>query len=337
LARIRLKYVNSYFDRFGVERHYFRKRGMKKGIALKGIPGSEEFMAAYAQALAGLPDAEKIEIGAKRTLPGTIDALCVSYYRSEAWLALAEGTRRDRRPIIERWRERYGSYRVALLRREHIVKMLAEIDKASAKRSWLRSIRHLLEHAVPVMVKENPAACVAMPKIKIKGHHSWDDAEIAQFRAYWPYGTQQRLVFEFALETVSRRGEVVRLGPQHVYIDEEDGKPWIRITRTHGSDDVDVPVTPELMAAIDAMPKKHLTFIVTATGKPRSKAALGVDFRKWARAAGLPDHCRMHGLKKAGMTRRANAGDSTRKLMARSGHKSSAMVDLYTKAFDKKK
>jgi hypothetical protein len=46
-------------------RHYFRKRGMKKGIALHGLPGSEQFMSEYAQALAGLPDAEKTEIGAK--------------------------------------------------------------------------------------------------------------------------------------------------------------------------------------------------------------------------------------------------------------------------------
>jgi hypothetical protein len=198
LARIRLKYVNSYFDRHGVERHYFRKRGMKEGIRLNGIPGSEEFMAVYAQALAGLPDAEKTEIGAKRTLPGSVDALAISYYRSENWLNLAEGTRRYRRPIIERWRNRHGAKRVALLRREHIMKMLAEIDKILAKRRWLAAILPLLRHATPVMVKEDLTVGIAMPKIKIKGHHSWTDAEIAQYRAYWPCGTQQRLALEFA-------------------------------------------------------------------------------------------------------------------------------------------
>ena len=103
---------------------------MKKGVALPGLPGSEEFMAAYAQALAGLPDAEKPEIGAKRTLPGTIDALIVSYYRSDAWRhGLEEETRKTRRRIIEKFRDRHGSKRVALLRPDHFVKMLAEIDK----------------------------------------------------------------------------------------------------------------------------------------------------------------------------------------------------------------
>jgi hypothetical protein len=56
-------------------------------------------------------------------------------------------------------------------------------------------------------------------------------------------------------------------------------------------------MTPELRAAIDAMPRAHLTFIVTAYGRPRSKFGLGNDFAKWATEAGLPDHCRLHGLK----------------------------------------
>ena len=113
--------------------------------------------------------------------------------------------------------------------------------------------------------------------------------------AYWPLGTQQRLVMEFALETASRKGEVVRLGPQHI----RNGR--IRIERTHGSEDVDIPISPELQAACDAMVKSHLTYIVTVYGKPRSKYGLGNDFAKWATAAGLPARCRLHGLKKSAM------------------------------------
>src|SRR5499427_58469 len=109
---------------------------------------------------------------------------------------------------------------------------------------------------------------------------------------------------EFALETVSRRGEVVRLGPQHVYIGSE-GEPWIHIERTHGSKDVNIPISPELQAACDAMPKQHLTYIVTAAGKPRSKSGLGTNFAKWVTEAGLPARCRLHGLKKGGMRRLA--------------------------------
>ena len=274
MARIRLKYVNGFANRDrkgGRVRYYFRRRG-EKAIPLPGQPGSEEFMAAYAMALAAVPD--QPEIGASRTLPGTINALVVDYYRSAEWQhALAEDTRKTRRRIIERFRAKHGDKRVALLRREHIEKMLAEIAKPSAKRHWLKAIRGLLRFAVPTMLKVDPTEGIAAIKLpKSKGHHTWTDEEIAQYRAYWPLGTQQRLVMEFALETASRRGEVVRLGPQHV----RNGR--IRIERTHGSEDVDIPISPELQAACDAMPKSHLTYIVTAHGKPRSKYGLGNDF-----------------------------------------------------------
>jgi hypothetical protein len=72
---------------------------------------------------------------------------------------------------------------------------------------WSPSIRH------SAMRQDDPTEGIANTKLpKSKGHHTWTDDEIAQYRAYWPLGTQQRLVMEFALETASRRGEVARLG-----------------------------------------------------------------------------------------------------------------------------
>jgi integrase len=330
MARIKLKYVNGFFnrDRKGQRvRYYFRRRGTK-AIPLPGLPGSEEFMAAYAAALAAIPD-QHVEIAANRTLPGTINALVVTYYKSDEWRTLAADTQKTRRRIIERFRAQHGDKRVALLQREHIVKMLAEIGKPNAKRHWLKSIRGLMRVAVPTMRKDDPTESIPGIKLpKSKGHHTWTDNEIAQYRAYWPLGSQQRLVMEFALETASRRGEVVRLGPQHV----KDGR--IRIERTHGSEDVDIPVSPQLQAACDAMPKAHLTYIVSAYGKPRSKYGLGNDFAKWATEAGLPAHCRLHGLKKGGMRRLAEAGGTAHELMAISGHKTLTEVQRYTKDAD---
>jgi hypothetical protein len=109
---------------------------------------------------------------------------------------------------------------------------------------------------------------------------------------------------EFALETASRRGEVVCFGPQHI----RAGR--IRIERTHGSADVDIPISPELEAACAAMPKAHLTYVVTTAGQPRSKYGLGNDFAKWATEAGLPARCRLHGLKKSALARLAEEGAS---------------------------
>ena len=272
------------------------------------------------------------EIGARRTLPGTINSLVVAYYASEAWnRELAAETQKTRRRIIERFRAQHGDKRVALLQRDHILRMLAEIGKLSAKRHWLKAIRGLLRSAIPTMRQDDPTEGIATIKLpKSKGHHTWTDDEIAQYRAKWPLGTQQRLVMEFALETTSRRGEVVRLGPQHV----KNGR--IRIERTHGSKDVDIPMSSELQQACHAMPKAHLTYIVTAYGKPRSKYGLGNDFAKWATEAGLPARCRLRGLKKGGMRRLAEAGNTTHELMAISGHRTLSEVQRYTEDADQK-
>jgi integrase len=331
MAKIKLKYVNGFSNRDRKSqrvRYYFRRRGIK-AIPLPGLPGSEEFMAAYAAAIASMPDQQ---IGVHRTLPGTINALVVTYYKSNEWFALAAETQKTRRRIIERFRVQHGDKRVALLQCEHILRMLAAIEKPTAKRHWLKAIRGLMRIAVPTMRKDDPTEGISGIKLpKSKGHHTWTDSEIAQYRNYWPLGTQERLVMEFALETASRRGEVVRLGPQHV----RNGR--IRIERTHGSEDVDIPISPELQAACDAMPKAHLTYIVSAYGKPRSKYGLGNDFAKWATEAGLPAYCRLHGLKKGGMRRLAEAGGTAHELMAISGHKTLTEVQRYTKDADRKK
>lgn len=52
LAYIKLKYVNSFRDRIGKMRHYFRHGG--KVIALPGAPGSKQFIEAYEAAMADL-------------------------------------------------------------------------------------------------------------------------------------------------------------------------------------------------------------------------------------------------------------------------------------------
>jgi integrase len=321
------KFVHGYIDRHGKSRFYFRRAGFKK-IPLSGLPWSPEFMASYETALAST---QRIDIGASRTNPGTINALVVTYYKSDGWHALAADTQKTRLRIIEKFRAQHGDKRVAFLRREHILKMLGAIGKPSAKRHWLKAIRGLLRFAVPGMRRDDPTEGIANIKLpKSKGHHTWTDDEIDQYRAHWSLGTQQRLVMEFALETASRRGEVVRLGPQHVT------NRRIRIERTHGSNDVDIPMSPELQAACDAMPKAHLTYIVTAYGKPRSKYGLGNDFAKWATEAGVPAHCRMHGLKKGGMRRLAEAGGTPHELMAISGHRTLSEVQRYTEDANRK-
>jgi hypothetical protein len=102
-------------DRSGGKR---RVRFRKGAVAryLTGIPWSEAFMRQYA---AALEDAQVAvgNIGATRTIPGSFDALCVSYYRSPEFRDLAASTQTVRRNIIERLRNEHGGKPILRLER----------------------------------------------------------------------------------------------------------------------------------------------------------------------------------------------------------------------------
>src|ERR1700731_3231517 len=88
MVSLRLKYVVEDVDRHGNVRVYFRRPGFAK-IRLNGLPGSEEFQAAYARALA---------IIAER---GSMTWLCQGYYKSADFRRLDPRTQRVRRLILE--------------------------------------------------------------------------------------------------------------------------------------------------------------------------------------------------------------------------------------------
>ena len=67
-----------------------------------------------------------------------------------------------------------------------------------------------------------------------------------------------------------------------------------------------------------------------------SRYGLGNDFAKWATEAGLPAYCRLHGLKKGGMRRLAEAGGTAHELMAISGHRTLSEVQRYTEDANRK-
>ena len=58
MTRVKLPFVQEYRDRHGHVRRYVRRRG-RPNVPLPGLPGSSEFMAAYAEAIGGAAPAGK--------------------------------------------------------------------------------------------------------------------------------------------------------------------------------------------------------------------------------------------------------------------------------------
>ena len=146
MAQIKLKHVNSFYGRHGKLRHLFRCPGTKS-FTLPGLPGSLDFMDAYQSALARI-GVKTVEIGAKRTTTGSVDAAIVKYYRSDAFTkALAAETQRMRRNILERFRAGHGGKGIATLQRGHVLKLLEGMTP-HAQKNWLKTLRGLMLFAV---------------------------------------------------------------------------------------------------------------------------------------------------------------------------------------------
>jgi len=312
------------FIAHGRRYYYFRRPGCAR-LRLPGLPGSEEFMAAYQAALTA--SAPRQDIGIDRNKTGTVAALVEAYRNSAEFKhEIAEETRRTRWAILQRFREEHGEKPVAKLRREHVVALLAG-KRPYPRRNWIKALRPLIRFAVSIgMHTEDPTQEIkASVSRKGDGFRAWSENEIAAFCAHHAIGTRARLAFELLLNTVQRRNDVIRMGPQHI----RDGL----LQQSKTGERLRLPIFPELQDVLDATPTTHLTFLTTSGGKPFSAAGFGNWFRDVCDQAGLSGFS-AHGLRKAGCRRLAEAGCSAHEIAAWSGHRTLSEVAHYTRAAD---
>jgi integrase len=294
-------------------------------VRLPGLPWSPSFMAAYEAALAG----PRAAIGAGRIKPGSVAAVVAEYFDSrQAFGSKSAGTQRMRRGILERFRAAYGDRPFALLPPEWIERLL-DAKPPHAARSWLVTLRSLCQFALKRgWLRADPTANIKLASVKGDGFHCWTNDEIAQFEAHHLIGTKPRLALALLLYTGQRRSDVVRMGRQHI----RDGVLTVKQQKTGST--LAIPVHPHLQTVLDATASEHLTFLVTATGKPYGGNAFSEQFRNWCDAAGLPKRCKPHGLRKAACRRLAEAGCSANEIMAISGHVTMKELVRYTAAAD---
>lgn len=325
MSTIRLAYVHEFIDRHGKLRRYFRRHGRR--VALPGMPGSAEFNAAYAQALDEAPPA--VEIGAGRTIPGSVNAMAVGYLGSAAFYSLAPASQAQYRRIIEELRRAHGDKRMAALERRHVVLMLdAKAKTPSAARDYLRCLRLLVAYAVKLGIRDDdPTIGVRVSLPKSNGFRTWSEDDIAAFEAAYPIGSKPRLALALLLRTALRASDVVRVGRGNV----RNGA--ITITQQKTGTALVIPITAALAGAINATPSEAMVFLLNEHGKAFTAKGFGKWFTAQCQRVGLTG-LSPHGLRKAACRRLAEAGCSANEIAAISGHASLREVERYTRAAD---
>jgi integrase len=193
-------------------------------------------------------------------------------------------------------------------------------------------MRGLFRWAVKAgMAKVDPTVGVENPTPpKTDGFQVWSEDDVAAYEARWSVGTRQRVWLDVLLYTGLRRGDVVKLGRQHI----RDGIATIKTEKT--GTEVTLPILPVLAATLAAGPCGDLAFIAGESGRPLTKGTFSNQFRKACRAAGLKKRS-AHGLRKAAATRAANAGATVAQLEAIFGWSGGAMASLYTRSADRRR
>jgi integrase len=235
MPRPRPLYVEMQITRHGRKIWYFRRSRKEQRRRLPDVYGSKEFMDAYQACLAGGAAQVAIRRGASR---GKLAWLIELYMKSSKWASYEPATQKARGHILRKLAEEKGNVDVEDIDRAAVVVAVEKRrDTPEQANLVLTALKRMFAWGVEAgHVDKNPAEGVqGVKKPKASpdeedGHKTWTEDDIARYRAFWPHGTPERLLFEVLLYTGFRIGDAARFGVQHV---QRDGGIELRNEKTH--------------------------------------------------------------------------------------------------------
>jgi integrase/recombinase XerD len=339
---VKMKFIQHWIDALGRKRYRLRRRGLPRiELPVNGDPSSPEFQAAYHAALRGDKPGQAVAAVIARGGSGSIKDALDQYFNSATFRDdYSPSTQALRRTLLKGFTAPpVGNAPLAQMDRAYIERWLESAPTKGVKRTRLLAIRPFLQWATDVvhLIEANPTDGIKAKAKNSQGHCTWSDEQIAQFRAHHAVGTRGRLALELILAAAARLGDGIALGRQHV----KDG--WLIFTqeknRRRKPVRVEIPMPAELTAAIETCPApaEALTFLTNDWGRPFTKHGFGDWFRAQVAAAGLPEACVVHGLRKAACRIMAEHECTPHEIKAVTGHSTLKEVERYTAAADNRR
>ena len=308
---------------------YLRQKGQPL-VRLPDLPHDDpDFLAAYAAAQVRRRDL--------RAPLGSLSALIEATVASDRYRSRSQVYRATLRRHFDALRAEIGDVPAGGIRDRHI---RANTAKAASPTDRLKAWRFLCAFGLDAsLLKSDPTMGVRLPaRPRTVGHPPWTTDEVDVFRARWPIGTTKRAAFELLHWSALRIGDAVRVGPGHVdrkgvlihsqsKVKEPAFIPWTGALPAYAmeyADDRDL-----MRQALDAQNVRHMTFLATRQGAPRSDKALGNMIREAAREAGVMKSA--HGLRKTRGIALAEAGASAHQIMSWLGHQTLKEAEHYTR------
>jgi integrase len=317
--RVRLKGVNRVVKKLadGSERVYHY--AWKGGPALRGEPGSPEFVASYNAAVA------------QKVAPpnGALLALLFRFQESaEFHFGISSRTRRDYIKQIKRIERAFGDFPIKALADPRARSIFLDWRDQLAKTS-LRQADYAYGTLARILSWAHNRGLIAVNPCAKGGklyHGSrvdkvWTDEQVAQFlQAAPPY---LRLAMLLAINTGQRQGDLLRL-PWSAY----DGK-YIKLRQRKTGAYVPIPVADALKAALDAAPRQSPIMLTNSEGKPWSESGFQSAWGKATIRAGIRG-LTFHDLRGTAVLTLARAECNEVEIYSITGHKPSDVRAILT-------
>jgi integrase len=306
--RVRLKGINSVSKRLsggGIVTYYYAWKG---GPALRGEPGTPEFIASYNDACA------------RRATPpkGVLLSILQGYQASEDFRTLADRTREDYVAKIKIIEAAFGDFPISALtdRRSRGVFLewrdrLAASSRRQADYAWVVLARVLSWGLNRGLISANPCAKGGRLYRGSRADKIWTADDERVFRERAP--THLHLALLLALWTGQRQGDLLRL-PWSAY----DGK-HIRLRQSKTGARVVIPVGSPLKAALDGAQKDCPIILTTTDRAPWTPDGFRASWRKACAKAGVVG-VTFNDLRGTAVTRLALAGCTEAEIATITGH-----------------
>lgn len=334
MTTVRLKYVHSFVDRHGGARYYFRFRAMRWPL---GAPGEPGFMAAYeahlahARELLARPRPKNVAF-----LKGTLGWTIEQFLASEEYQGRAQNTKAGYRRVLDELRIRYGAAMMATLKDRNVKQIRNDLREtftastADIGRGLLSTLWEFADERFPELaLGANPTHGISKVHRTHKAREPWPADLIERFDAA---ATEPvRLAMLLLLYTGQRRSDVVRMTWAAF-----DGKS-IAVVQQKTGEPLTIPCHHALRKALATTPRRHDYILVHERGDgPYTGPGLASVFRAALRRLGVQGYS-IHGLRKNAGVALAEAGCTTRQIMAILGHRTHGQAMHYTRRADQKR
>lgn len=266
-------------------------------------------------------------------LDQSIAGVIAAWQDSPSWEALKPNTQQGYVRYIHPLFQAMRQVPVKQVRRRHLVAIRDLIAKQrghGAAIGFCRSVSAMFKWAIESDIVETSPAASLRTKLRQGTLPTWTNEQAQRAMRDLPEPYRRAVVL--AYHTGQRRGDLCSL-QWSAY----DGT-FIRMRQQKTNEALDIPVTPDLRAELDAWKRERraLTILETVRGVPWLPVYLSRMLPIELAKIGLPAELNMHGLRKLTAVRLAEAGCSAHEIAAITGHRTLSMVAHYTRAVNQR-